>query len=341
MIKIYNVVLRENPFDSPFAPKNKCGDILPLFGLVGDLMGAAMQQDNVNNTNRLNAEIAQMNNDRMVDQFNQQLAEARYQYRMNRKYALEDRDYNSPSQVTQRLLQAGINPSAFFGQGSTQIASSTGVGVPSASNLHSPVLQAGTIGSDIGGAVGRAINAYNESRLATSAIRKNEATSNNIEAETSSVINKLPYEIDKLKADSYKQGIEGDLARKNLDFLGATMDLRQRMLYGDLLQQDQALKNMQESYRGMKIQNDIAQITKAYQSKLNEANIALIWKKCSEVDANIGLIRSNELLTEQEKEKRIHDVVNQKIVNGLASIDFEVKKALKDEFIEQGKYQTH
>lgn len=341
MISLYNSVLGESPLDSPFAPKNKCGDILPLFGLIGDVATAGMQQESVERTNQLNAAIANMNNERMIDQFNQQMAEARYQYRKNREYALEDRDYNSPANVTKRLLQAGINPSSYFGQGSTQIASQTGVGVPSAPNLHSPTLQASNIGSMLSGAVGRAINAYNESRLATSVVRKNEATSNNIEASTNAVIQKLPYEVDKLKADSYKEGIEGDVARKNLDFLGKTMDLREKLLYGDLMQQDQALKNMQEDYRGMQLRNDITEITKAYQDKLEQANVALLWKKVDEVQANIGLINANQLLTIEEKNKKVEEVVNQKIVNGLGSIDYDVKKATKDVLINTAREELY
>lgn len=129
MSSFLNVVLKESPLDSPFAPKKK-----PFLTLLSSFVNLAGQQD----TNSMNAQLQheQMEQDRITnetnwainrDQFNRNMQWLREQFYKQRQYQLDDRSYNSPENQVQRLLRAGINPSGVVGAGgSSQPVSSVG-----------------------------------------------------------------------------------------------------------------------------------------------------------------------------------------------------------------------
>jgi hypothetical protein len=338
-------VLREDPLGSPFAPRKK-----PFLTLLSSFVNLAGQQD----TNSQNAELQreQMEQDRITNETNwqinrQQFAKnmewAREQFYNQRKFALEDRDYNDPSRVVERLQRAGVNPSSYFGQGQSATSSVSPTGGASASSSSS--IGAGrsapyswspvNFGDEI-----NAINAYNQSELAKANAKESYSRAHNNDLHSEFLEKTLDTRIKEIRANAEKSGIEGDLARKQLQFIGATMDYDIKLRYGQTLEQDKALQQMDEQYRQMKLQTDILNITKSYSNELNRAQIAQIWHTVNQIDANIGLINSNKMLTDEQRNNEIQKVIGTKLDNGLKGVNYDVQKNIKDFLIQDSKNRS-
>lgn len=134
----------------------------------------AMTED----TNKTNLQIARETNEMSAQQFDQNMQWSKEQFGLQRKYALEDRDYNSIENQVKRAIAAGINPSAVIGNGSASYSSHPvgAVGLPSQSSFQVPHMQAGHVDpvhydfSGISEGIGHAVDAFQQSRLASANI---------------------------------------------------------------------------------------------------------------------------------------------------------------------------
>ena len=90
-----------------------------------------LQRDLTNATNEQNYKIWQEELQYMREQYEKERLE-------NRALIQSDRDYNSPSAVRNRLLQAGINPTLAMQSGSSVGSLQSGVGSPSHQSVPSP-----------------------------------------------------------------------------------------------------------------------------------------------------------------------------------------------------------
>lgn len=355
MIKLYSVVLKESPLDSPFVPKSKCGAewVSSAIGAtaqtIGDIIGW-LNNNNSNETlermNRENIEFQKQTNLENREEnryllgreqaFSKQQLEA--QNAFNLDMWEKNNSYNSPVNQVQRLLAAGINPASAFGQGGQSSPVSSVGGSSPSSHPSNAVAPQNTFAPqpyrpDLGGAV----NAFNQSMLANASVKETEARAHNIDLSSDLLDKSLNEQVKHWQNVAKGSGISADLAKKQLDFIGATMDYDIKLRYGQTLEQDQALKNMQEQYRGMKLQNDILNITKSYADQLNRAQIAQIWHTVNQIDANIGLINANKLLTDEQRNNEVQKVIGTKLDNGLKGINYDVQKSIKDFLVQDAE----
>lgn len=356
MIKLYSVVLKESPLDSPFVPKSKCSGAAgwqAAAAVFGDLLNYTSQE----NANRVSEKIAHENMD-MQDYWNKKnMDENRYLLGRNEAFTKQMQEltnqfnieqwkrnnaYNEPSQVVQRLLNAGVNPASYFGSAATSSPVSSvspsspvshGSNAVAPQNTFAP--RAPQLHPEY------AINAFNQSQLANAQTKEIEARAHNIDLSSDLMDKSLDYQVETWKHQAEGEGIQAELARKRLAFVGATLDYDIKLRYGQTLEQDQALKNMKEQYHGMQLQNDILDITKSYADQLNRAQIAQIWHTVNQIDANIGLINANKLLTDEQRNNEVQKVIGTKIDNGLKGINYDVQKNIKQFLIQDAQNRAN
>lgn len=324
MIKLFKVVLRENPLDSPFAPKNKCDDwgsaasaaAASMASLASSLAAAEANSEDVEATNQMNYKIAHENNEISQQQFERNMQWLRYQFEQNRKYAIEDRDYNAPHQVVQRLLQAGINPSSYFGSGQTQIASSQGVGAPSPSNLHTPEMKTKNVGGFIADMAPHAINAFNEALMFKQqmALTDSQISYSNARAEYEwqSMRSKLEEQVNRAN----KGSVEYLRAKRDLDLFNETYNSQKSAIEQNARLVSSNVKKVDVEVTARKIENDILRSDLRWRDKMNEASykslLIGIKKVVSEIAVNNrdAALKSAQKAVEEARKKGM-DISNE------------------------------
>ena len=356
MSRFLNVVLTESPFDSPFAPKQKCGGewISSAVGATAQTIGDIIGFINNNNSNQVLREMNRENIEFQKETNRQNREENRYllgleqsfadkQLKAQQQYNIEqwnrENSYNNPINQVARLKAAGINPVSLVGNGNaTSPVSSVSGAVPS-SHPSNAVAPQNTFAPNqpFQPHPELAINAFNESMLANANVREITSRAHHTDLQSDLLDESMSSQVKYWKQLVHKGGIEGALAQKQLDFVGATMDYDIKMRYGQLMEQDQALKNLQEQYRGMQLNNDILNIQKAYADSFHQGQVAQVWRAVAQADAQIGLINANKLLTDEQRLHEIEKRVGQTLDNGLKGINFEVQKEVKSCVIQSYK----
>ena len=348
MINIYHVVLRENILSSPFVPNRRfLGEELAssMANLAASLAAAEANSEDVEATNQMNYRIAHEANMYSQAQFDENMQWLRYQYQKNREYALQDRDYNSPSKVVQRLVQAGINPAAYFGSGQTQIPGSTGVGAPAQSNFHVAHFEPKRVGDFISQGVGRAVDAFYQSQMMNAQVDK---TKQETEAQRINNITRFMENVQKLRTMSVD--IEERLSRRDLNNEQRAMLEKQRedlqnhiglflrtiddqaesaKLANQRTKREMAHMDFEEMLSSKKLQIDAA---------LAESNIRLNSAQSSLIMNQIGLV-IQEQSTEFERGRNISaDTLAKSIQNRLSKLilsekEFESDKKESSKFL--------
>ena len=161
MSRLYRCVIGEVD-SSPFAPRSKmiADEVTSsLIGAGASLVGNLLGFGSNKSANQTNLEIARQNNEMQYKMFKEQLA-------YNEDMWNKQNAYNDPSAQVQRLLAAGINPSAVFGAGSVSEAGS--LQAPSAPSLQQAHVNPFT--PDLSG-VGDAVNAFFDNQLKNKQIK--------------------------------------------------------------------------------------------------------------------------------------------------------------------------
>ena len=302
MIRFYDVVLKESLLDSPFAPRNKnvlsfgAAALMAGIAATASTIGTAANAASQAATNRKNQDLNEANiqmqretNKQNYEIFQQQMA-------YNTDMWNKTNAYNAPAAQVQRLLSAGINPSSFFGQGSQASL----VTAPNSPQNTAPqnAFQFGSQDfsglSDVGW---NAINALNSVRLADSEVRNKEALTGSTAFDTSFKKKAMQDNLKYINSLAKEKGYLGDIAREQLKFMRATQQYEIDLKFGDLNAQSKSYELLNEQLNGVKIQNDIAEIQRAFSKDLNEANIASLWNSVFKTKAEIGLINANTALT--------------------------------------------
>lgn len=343
-LKYFN---KESPLDSPFAPKLKSAAAVAalapelisaggsaLASLIGGIFGSS-SQDSANATN---LEIARMNqqSQRETNALNERLYNASLAY--NNKMWEKQNAYNDPSEQVRRLLRAGINPSAVFGNGSVSEAGS--LTSPTPPVMEAPTLDYQKQPYDISGAFQGAVNAFTQSRLASAAINKSEEETAGVrldnEEKQKGMLDRLKYLTEMAKHEGYI----GELAKTQLAFEQKAFNIRQAMLGADYTMQLKQINLAQEQFNQARLQNGLYQVQLAYAPKLNEAQLKQYYETVNQIKAQIGLINANKLLTDEQRLHEIEKKTSTIIDNGLKGLGYDIQKQTKDFVIDMSKQES-
>lgn len=311
---------------TPFAPARKlmplpAAAVVPaaisaggtvLGGLLNSIFGSSSNK----RTNETNMEIARMNNEQQYKMFQEQ-------NEFNLDMWNKQNEYNDPSAQVQRLLAAGINPSAVFGNGSVAPASQL-------TSAPAPQLQQARVNPyqpDF--KVGEAVNAFQQSMLLNEQRNKLKAETAHIEQITDFDRKSTASRLKSLQEIAKKDDWLGQLAKTQLEYeQGALYWKIQSQKYDVMLQQDQMRLNQKAMYAA-DLQNGLYEVQLAYAPQLNEAQLKQYYMTVNEIKAQIGLINANTLKTEAERQTEIERKAGMIIDNRMKGFDEKLKKEMK------------
>lgn len=341
MLKFVNLVLKENLLGSPFAPNKQYFD--PAIGaalinggasLLSSIFGGASTNSAQREANETNLQIARETNKANYEMHQSDIAQ------QERMWKLQN-EYNDPSNVVARLQRAGINPATAYGNISTPAsAMSVPSGAPQQAAQVSPVNGFGhEFAQGIHGAFQGAIDAYNQSRLATSAIKESDERTHGITLDNEEKQRGMSDRLEYLQKMAKEKGYLGELAKTQLDFELKAFNVRQAMLGADYTMQLKQINLAQEQFNQARLQNELYKIQVAYAPKLNDAQLKQYYETVNQIKAQIGLINANKLLTDEQRAHEIEKKCGTIIQNGLTGLDFKLKEATQD-FVKQQAHLT-
>ena len=231
--------------------------------------------------------------------------------------------YNDPSAQVQRLLAAGINPSAVFGSGSVSEAGAlTSPNVPQMQSAHVNPYQ-----PDL--KVGDAVNAFVQSELANSQRRKMDAETKHTEQLNLFEQKSMDSRLRSLQSLAKRDDSLGEMARSELQYMQDSYYWRLKSLRNDIVSQEDQHRLSQEQIYNHRLQNGLAEVQLAYAPRLSEAQLKQYYATVSQIKAQIGLINANVSLTQEQRLHEIEKKTGTIIDNGLKGFDFKLKDATK------------
>lgn len=309
----------------PYAPRSK--QIAPAVGAslitagasaLGNILGFASSKA----ANETNLEIARQNNQAQREMFHEQMA-------YNTDMWNKQNEYNLPANQVQRLLAAGINPAAVYGNGTMSEAGQ--LTAPNAPNLQQAHVS--PYDFDFSG-VGQAVNAYYQNQLINEQKKKTAAETKHTEFMTLEGNKKLLPTLEFLQNQAKKEGVLGDIARSQLAYAQDSYYWNLKQLRNEVRAQDDQSRYMQRQSYNMELQNGLMEVQLAYAPRLNEAQLRQYYATVKQIKAQIGLINANMMLTDEQRKHEIEKKTSTIIQNGLSGLDFENKKATQDAMID-------
>ena len=272
--------IKGSPLENPFAPKKK-----PILGsLIGALSGMSSQEA----ANHANIRLGEMNqqNVRETNATNKSIADAAnaYNYRMFQEQNAFNLDmwnkqnaYNDPKAQVQRMLAAGINPAAQFGNvseaGSLSSAQAQGAVTP---EMQAPINNAHVGAFDptagFAGAESAILQALNWKTNAEKTA--SEVNYNNVKAQIEAIHGVA--KLSQMMQEYNKGSIEYEMAKNALDIQKRTMDYQVTQMANTTKLGEKALDETDLRIASMRIQNDILSLNKEWLPKMNAASYASI-----------------------------------------------------------------
>lgn len=331
MLRYVNLVLKGNLCDCPFVPNKKSNLAIDPFIQAGgaalsSLIGGIFGSSSNSSANKTNLEIARMNqqSQREANAMNERLFNTSMAY--NSRMWDKQNEYNLPINQVNRLLAAGINPVTAFGQP----AEAGSLTAPNAPNIEAATLDYQQRPYDISGAFQGAINAFTQSRLASSAIEKQREETHGITLDNVEKEKGMMDRLDYLHKMSQEKGYLGELAKTQLDFELKAFNIRQAMLGADYTMQLKQINKAQKEIESATLQNKLYEIQVAYAPKLNDAQLKQYYTTVNQLVAQIGLINANRMLTDEQRKHEIEKKSGTIIDNGMKGLDFKLKEATKE-----------
>lgn len=337
MVKLFNVVMG-NVDSCPYAPRAKCGIGAELGSIIsaggssiGNIFSNILGAKNQAAANRTNLQIARETNENQYRMFQEQ-------NQFNLDMWNKQNEYNLPQAQVQRLLAAGINPSAVFGNGSVSEAGAlTSAPAPSLqmAQVHPFMPNIDTSG---------AVNAFLQSQMNNEQRKLMAAQRNNVEANTAHTQTLNEYDqksmFDRLRflsEQAKKEGVLGDIARQQLRFETDSYWHRLKMLRQDVRANDLSYELSNEQIYSQRLQNGLAEVQLAYAPRMNEAQLQEYYSTVQQIKANIGLIIANRMLTDQQRLTEIENTTSRILDNKKNKLDYGIKKAIKKYVIQDAK----
>lgn len=312
----------------PYVPRGKCisaelGSALMSAGssignIFSNILGAKSQAA----ANRTNLQIARETNQNQYRMFQEQ-------NQFNLDMWNKQNEYNLPTAQVQRLLAAGINPSAVFGNGSVSEAGAlTSAPAP---NLQMSQVHPFMPNIDTSGAV----NAFLQSQMQNEQRKLMASQRNNVDANTAhtqvltefenkAMFDKLSY----LYNQSRKEGILGDLAQQQIREIQDNFFFRQKLLRQDIRANDQSYEMSQRQMRNLDLQNKLLDLQLMYQPKMNEAELRQYAMTIKQIQSVIGFNEANTLLTKQQRLTEIKKGTQAALDNAGKMLDNNLKRAI-------------
>ena len=361
MSSFLNLVLRENLCDSPFVSSVPQKRIAPAVGaaLIGggvalaNGIGSLVSQADTNKTNEW---IAKQNaqSQRETNEMNYRIAQEGNRWNqtmMREQNEFNERMYerqlyeNSPQRQVELLKAAGLNPASQFGNVTPagQLSSADAKSYERA-QMVAPQLNYRKEPLDfsgVGNSVGSAINTYMQTKMLNANVKNTEATTQNINVQTEKERKSMQSYLNFLEAQSKKEGIQGEIARRELSFFNDSYQARLDLLHGDGMIQRKNLIMLDKQIEGVALDNTLKEIQNAFQNQLNEKQLQQMDATLSQIHAQIGLINANKLLTDEQRLHEIEKKVGQTIENGLKGIDFKIKEETKDYVMNDVKNRSY
>lgn len=352
MLKIYNSVLKESLFGSPFAPDKHyiapvvaaglaTGAGTALSSLLGGIFGSSSNSD----ANKTNLEVARMNQQaiRETNQMNYDIHQSDIA-QQERMWKLQN-EYNDPKNVVRRLKEANVNPATAYGNISTPASA---MSVPGGLPMQAPTLDyrqqpydPTSAFNNAAGAFQGAINAYNQSRLATSAIKESDERTHGITLDNEEKQRGMNDRLEYLSKMAKHEGFLGELAKTQLEFELKSFNIRQAMLGADYTMQLKQINLAQEQFNSARLQNELYKIQIAYAPEMNEAQLKQYYSTVNQIKAEIGLIHSNMLLTDAQREREIVKKTGDIIDNGMKGLNYEIQNKTKQYVIGMAKEELY
>lgn len=305
--------------DSAFAPRNKLISI-PVVSTVANALGSVAS--NIGNaiiahdTNSKNAQLQRETNAQNYKMFKEQQA-------FNVDMWNKQNEYNLPANQVQRLLAAGINPSAVFGNGATTPAGEVqSVNPPTAVSPHMNPWQ-----MDL--RVGDAVNAFQQSELNNALKKKYNAEAAHTETLNTLDMRSMESKLRSLESMSRRDDALGEIARSELRFLQDSYWHRMRAQQLDVTLKEDEHSLTRERIYNQRLQNGLAEVQLAYAPRLNQAQLQQYYATVNQIKAQIGLINANKTLTEEQRLHEIEKKTGTIIDNGLKGFDFNLKNQVK------------
>lgn len=343
MIRFYTVLNTPIVGVQPFSVVER-HDFLDVLGSIANPVGAVISGvSNIlsgHEANETNKEIA-AGNVQMQRETNAQNAQLQREvnaqnYRMMQEQNAFNLDmwnknnqYNSPQAQVNRLLQAGVNPAYFFGQGGqSSPVSSVGVTPAESSQMVSPHNDFRMPPYDFS-FVGQATNAFQQSQLMNAQRHNVDANTANVQQQTMENYKSMYHRINFLREQAKKTGVEGQMARTMLTFEQAVQGQRISSVFNDVRLQEQQFKQNKLNLELGELQKALYNIQVAYAPNLNEAQLRQYYQVGEQIKAQIGLYAAQgKFLNEQrlhEAEKRLGTIID----NGLKGLSFQVQNETK------------
>lgn len=343
---------------SPFGSSDKC--IASMIGALGAATFGALaagatsasnsssqKSANATNlqisreTNERNYQIAKETNEMSQAQFNTNLNWLKEQFYKQREYALDERAYQDPSAIVDRLLKAGVNPAFGLGQGQMATPAVSAVGAPSQSSFQAGYSQAGHVDpvtvdyTGIGQSLGHAFDAFMSNELINAQTKKtnNEAQIAGVQAamELSRQMSSLRKEYAEVEnllssarlSDSQRQNLQKqrDLLDREIEFATLSMNDRiEQLQTGNDLARAQR-KRMERETEHIDFEEYLSLNRLDIERALANSNIHLNGTQVSHLLADISLI-GKKVQTEISKGINVdEDTVTKSIMNELKQIE--------------------
>lgn len=230
-----------------------------LSSVLGGLFGSSSQSE----ANRMNVQMARETNQLNYDMFQRSLA---FQQQMWNK----TNQWNSPQHQVQMLQQAGINPGAVFGNGST--ADATPMSSPSLPSLATPHVDPVDY-SWIPNSIDMGVNAYFNNQILNNQVVKGHSDAQIAKVQAEFDAQTLEYRCLKVMNDADASSFAKEQAKITLDVLAQTKrdTISQAQWSTKIMSQEyeKAINSIHES----KLRQDAQRIANEYSPRMNEANL--------------------------------------------------------------------
>ena len=262
-------------------PLVTAGIIAGAGSLIGSIIGgssSASAQDRANQTNLQIARETNASNEKLWQN------QANYQTQMWN----ETNEYNSPQKQKERLLAAGINPSAVFGNGS--MAEASNLSSPSANPAVGAHVEPVNYAAGIGEGISNGLNAFFDSQLKTKEIERKGYENKILNIDSIYKDRLSAQHLKYLENQAKREGLLGDLARTDLAYYQAINGQRISQAFSATRMQERQIKEIDEAIVNKQLQNRLSQVILKYQDRLSSANVRQLEMGIQQIKANIGLI---------------------------------------------------
>lgn len=286
-------------------------------GAGANVLGSILGFGSNSSANSTNLEIARMNNEQQYKMFKEQNA-------FNVDMWNKQNEYNLPSNVVKRLLDAGINPASVFGSGSaTPAGSLTSAPAPALQQAHVSPYDFNLQG------VEHAVNAYYQNQLVNAEKKRTNAEQAHTEFLTMQGSKSLNSTLEYLENQAKKEGVLGDIARSQLRYAQDSYYWNLKQLRNDVRAQDNQDRYMQQQTYNMQLQNGLQEIQLAYAPKMKEAELRQYYLTAKQIQAVTALTMSNKMLTDEQKLHEIEKKAGTIVDNNLKNFDYNLKQQVR------------